>query len=108
MATGVRVTDLLPVGLTFVSATPSQGTYTSGSGLWDVGTVVVGTPQTLAIVATVVSSAPQTNTAAISSADQFDPETNNNTANATETPRQADLALIKRVSNASPMVGDFI
>ena len=29
-ATNVQVTDLLPAGLTFVSATPSQGTYDSG------------------------------------------------------------------------------
>ena len=31
-ATGVEVTDLLPAGLTFVSATPSQGTYNNVSG----------------------------------------------------------------------------
>ena len=61
-ANGVGVTDLLPAGLTFVSATPSQGTYTPGTGLWNVGTVAPGTPQTLQIVATVVSSNPQTNT----------------------------------------------
>ena len=42
-ATGVRVADLLPAGLTFVSATPSQGTYTPGSGVWTVGTVTPGT-----------------------------------------------------------------
>ncbi len=30
---GVQVTDLLPAGLAFVSAVPSQGTYTSGTGL---------------------------------------------------------------------------
>src|SRR5260370_928892 len=38
-ATGVRVTDLLPVGLTFVSAAPSQGSYDSATGLWTVGTL---------------------------------------------------------------------
>ncbi|TCZ67932.1 DUF11 domain-containing protein, partial [Paenibacillus albiflavus] len=38
-ATGVVVTDLLPAGLTFVSATPSQGTYNSTTGVWAVGTV---------------------------------------------------------------------
>ena len=38
-ATGVQVTDLLPAGLSFVSATPSQGTYDPGTGLWTVGTV---------------------------------------------------------------------
>ena len=54
-ATGVQVTDLLPAGLTFVSANPSQGTYTPGTGVWDVGTVAARQPQTLQIVATVVS-----------------------------------------------------
>src|ERR1019366_9499687 len=34
-ATGVVVTDLLPAGLTFVSAAPSAGTtYVSGTGIW--------------------------------------------------------------------------
>ena len=41
-ATGVTVTDLLPAGLTFVSATPSQGTYDPATGLWTVGTVNAG------------------------------------------------------------------
>ena len=36
-ATGVQVTDNLPAGVTFQSATPSQGAYDDGSGVWDVG-----------------------------------------------------------------------
>ena len=99
-ATAVQVTDLLPAGLTFVSANPSQGSYDNATGVWDVGTVSPGGPQTLNITATVVSAAAQTNTAAISHADQFDPNTANNTASATETPQQADLAVIKSVSDA--------
>jgi uncharacterized repeat protein (TIGR01451 family) len=85
-ANGVGVTDLLPAGLTFVSASPSQGTYDSTAGLWTVGTVAVGTPQTLQLQATVVSPDPLTNTAAISDSDQVDPTPGNNTASATETP----------------------
>ena len=108
-ATGVQVTDLLPAGLTFVSATPSQGSYDNVSGMWTVGTVSPGVPQTLSITATVVSPAAQTNTGTISDADQFDPNTGNNTASATETPQQAaDLLLIKSVSDATPNVGDQI
>ena len=57
--------------------------------MWTVGTVSPGVPQTLTITATVVSPAAQTNTATISDADQFDPNTGNNTASATETPQQA-------------------
>jgi uncharacterized repeat protein (TIGR01451 family) len=40
-ADGVHVQDLLPAGYAFVSATPSQGTYTSTTGDWNVGTVNV-------------------------------------------------------------------
>jgi hypothetical protein len=77
------VTDLLPAGVSFVSANPSQGTYDNASGVWTVGTVGPGVPQTLNITATVVSPVAQTNTGTISDADQFDPSTANNTASAT-------------------------
>ncbi len=107
-ATGVTVQDSLPAGLMFVSATPSQGTYVSGTGLWTVGVVAPSTPLTLALIATVVSFMPQTNTASISGAAQFDPVTSNNTASITETPQQAELAVTKTVSNATPNVGDTI
>ncbi len=107
-ATGVTVQDSLPAGLTFVSATPSQGTYNSVTGQWTVGVADPSTPRTLALVATVVSSTAQTNTATISGANQFDPVTSNNTASVTETPQQADLAVTKTVSNATPNVGDTI
>ena len=107
-ATNVRVTDLLPAGLSLVSDTPSQGTYVAGTGLWTVGTVVVGTPQTLVILATVTSSSPQTNTATITDADQFDPVVANNTAAVVVTPQQADLVLSKTVDDPTPNVGDVI
>ena len=85
-ATNVQVSDLLPTGLTFVSASVSQGTYSSGSGMWTVGTVSTTTPQTLIITATVASAAAQTNTATISHADQSDPNPANNSASVTEMP----------------------
>ncbi len=107
-ATNAQVTDLLPAGVSFVSATASQGTYVSSTGLWTVGTVNVGSPQTLVIQAQVVSVSQSTNTATISHSDQFDPDTGNNTASATTTPQQADLVLSKTVSNATPNVGDTI
>jgi uncharacterized repeat protein (TIGR01451 family) len=107
-ATNVTVQDLLPAGLMFVSATPSQGTYSSSTGAWAVGTVTTAAPQTLRIQATVVSASAQTNMAAISHSDQFDPNTGNNTASVTATPQQADLAITKAVSDATPNVGDMI
>ncbi len=107
-ATSVQVTDLLPAGVTFVSDTPSQGTYVAGTGRWTVGTVNVGTPQTLVIQAIVASSSPQTNTATITGADQFDPIIANNTAAVVETPQLADLALSKTVDDPKPNVGEVV
>src|SRR4029077_9296200 len=78
--TSVQVTDLLPAGLTFISATPSQGTYNASTGLWDVGTVTAGGTQTLQITAPLVGVSLPSNTATITHSDQFDPDTSNNTA----------------------------
>ena len=107
-ATNAQVTDLLPSGLSFVSATPSQGTYNATTGRWTAGTITTASPQTLVIDATVVSSAALPNTATITHSDQSDPNAGNNTASATETPQQANLALSKTVSSTTPNVGDTI
>src|SRR5262249_6907094 len=107
-ATSVRVTDVVRAGLPLLTATPSQGTYTAATGLWDVGSLAKGAQATLTLAATVDSAAARTNTANISHADQFDPNNGNNTASATETPQQADLSLAKSVSDATPNVGDTI
>ena len=107
-ATNVGVFDLLPAGLAFVSDTPSQGTYAPATGIWVVGTVTTATSQTLMIEARVISSSAETNTASIRHSDQFDPDTGNNTASATETPQRADLQLSKIVSDPSPNVGDTV
>ena len=38
-ATNVTVVDNLPTGVSFVSSTPSQGTFNDGTGIWDIGTI---------------------------------------------------------------------
>jgi uncharacterized repeat protein (TIGR01451 family) len=52
---GVELTDLLPAGVTYLSYLATQGTYTSGTGLWAVGSVPVAAVDTLMITATVDS-----------------------------------------------------
>src|SRR5262249_46604429 len=101
-ATGVAVADLLPPGLGLVSAAPSQGTYDNTGGLWTVGQVDVAAPATLVLRAQVLSANPASNVATVSAADQFDPDTTNNSGTATETPQQADLRLTKTVDQARP------
>src|SRR4029453_12299841 len=107
-ATGVAIQDTLPVGLSFQSATASQGTYNSATGVWTVGTVINGATQTLTIIALVTAPGVQAKTASVSDVDQFDPNTGNNTDTAELDPQQADLRLTKAVSDATPNVGDTI
>jgi LPXTG-site transpeptidase (sortase) family protein len=80
-ATNVHVSDPLQSGFTYVSDNPSQGTYTSGTGDWDVGSLAVNQTETLDITATVILGGAYDNTAEVSAADQLDPDStpaNNN------------------------------
>jgi uncharacterized repeat protein (TIGR01451 family) len=52
-ANGVQLVDLLPPGLTFVSASPSQGSYDASSGDWTVGDLPLFGSASLMITATV-------------------------------------------------------
>jgi uncharacterized repeat protein (TIGR01451 family) len=107
-ATNVVVSAAVPATLTLVSASTNQGSYAFASGTWSVGTVTTGTPATLQLTAIVASPDAATLTAAISHADQLDPDTTNNAATVVVSPATADLALSGTVSNAQPNVGDTI
>ena len=72
------VTDLLPSGLTYISSTPSQGSYTSATGLWDIGAISNGGSVTLDITARVDSTAGIINTAELTASDQPDPDSTPN------------------------------
>ncbi|HVV15346.1 MAG TPA: peptidoglycan-binding protein [Candidatus Paceibacterota bacterium] len=80
-ATNVSVTDVLPAGLTFVSYSASQGSYASGTGIWNIGTLGSIGSATLAITATVnadTASTTITNTASVSAEDNTDYNAGNN------------------------------
>ncbi|MCX7789061.1 MAG: DUF11 domain-containing protein, partial [Chloroflexaceae bacterium] len=115
-ATGVRVSDRLPIGLGYVSATPSQGSYDPGSGRWDVGTLAPNGRATLTLVVTVLGPGPFVNIAQVSASDQYDPDSTPNNDVPTEDDQGfavvagdlADLSLVKTVDNPQPRVGDEI
>ncbi len=105
-ATGVAITDALPNGLAFVSATPSQGTYVAGTGLWTVGALANGASASLQLTAKVLTPGSLTNTATKTAGDQFDPDTSNNAGSASLNAQpSADLQVGKTVSNATPNLG---
>jgi uncharacterized repeat protein (TIGR01451 family) len=108
-ATGVTLLDVLPTGLTFISASPAAGTsYDPASGVWTVNTLPVGGARILTIAAAVAGPGSFTNVVAVTKSDQFDPNTSNNTDDSTVTTREADLAVVKTVDDATPNVGDTI
>ena len=79
-ATSVQVTDLLPSGLTFVSAVPSQGTYTPGTGVWNIGALAFNATATLQITAKVTGTTKVTNTATRTGTTPADPNPANDSA----------------------------
>ncbi len=107
-ATGVAINDLLPAGLAFVTATASQGSYDSATGIWTVGALANANVATLAITATVTLPGDITNTASVGASDQFDPNTANNSGGVTLNGQSADIQIVKTVDNANPVVGDSL
>jgi len=111
-ATNVTLTDLLPSGVTYVSDTPSQGSYASGTGLWTVGTLNTGVTATLDITATVdvlTGGTVIVNTASTPTLDQTDSNAVNDSDTASITvDNAADLGVAKVVDDATPIEGGTV
>jgi uncharacterized repeat protein (TIGR01451 family) len=104
-ATGVVISDTLPLSVTLTASSASQGGYDSAAGRWQVGDLTASASATLTLSATVQTGTIGqifTNTAAISASDQSDADLSNNTAGAVARVSSADLALTKTVDQAQP------
>jgi uncharacterized repeat protein (TIGR01451 family) len=117
-STDVVASDVLPLTLTFISATSTEGSYASSTGVWTIGDVSAGSTAKLDIKALVDTSASSTiaNTATVS-ASTTDPNTANNSStvlffvNAPSTPTStpsADLVINKTVDDTNPNAGDTV
>src|SRR5262249_58391841 len=84
-ATGVVVTDLLAPGLTFASATPSQGTYDPAGGVWSIGSLTATSAATLSLTAVVTQDGAFTNTASVTGSNEVDPNPGNDSASVSGT-----------------------
>jgi len=110
-ATNVKLTDELPSGVTYKSATITQGNYNSITGIWTVGGLNNGVSAILtisAIVDTDACSVAVINTASIASVDQADPDNRNNSDSAELTVQCADLEVSKSVNDPTPGEGETI
>ena len=108
-ATGITIADALPIGLSFVSAAASQGSYDTATGIWTVGALDSPAQATLTLVARVDQPGALTNNAAMASQDQIDPNPlNNSDAESVNAAPAADLRVAKAVSDAAPGVGALV
>jgi large repetitive protein len=76
-ATGVQVYDPVPSGFTYVSNTPSQGTYDHTTGIWNVGTVSAtggSNTETLQLVLSINPTGNWQNTAEVVDSTSYDPD----------------------------------
>jgi len=73
-ATEVVVTDLLPSGFEYLSATTSEGSYDENTGIWTIGTVENGDTETLTVTVNVLPTGNWTNVAELTAVNpnQFD------------------------------------
>jgi uncharacterized repeat protein (TIGR01451 family) len=105
-ATSATVSDVLPAGLQLVSSSPSQGSYSSSTGIWTLGPVANGVSAQLSFTTTATTTGSLVNTATIASSAPNDPNAANNIASLTISPQQAsNLIVVTRVSNSTPVVG---
>ncbi|MBA4849844.1 DUF11 domain-containing protein [Emticicia sp. BO119] len=111
-ATGVKVTDILPTGLTYVSHSAGTGTfYTPGTGIWTIGSALGGTTNniSLTITATADSSGVVSNVAQITASNETDTDnasTQDHIASACVTV-PIDICQGKTITLIAPTAGSY-
>ena len=96
--TGAMVVDQLPPGLVFVSATPSVGTYDSGTGLWNIGPMANGDVQTLTLMARVMAAGTLSTTAELTASTAADVDSTPNNHVVSEDDQQTNSVVTTAAS----------
>lgn len=111
-ATGIQVFDALPIGVTYSGhSAPAGTTYTSGSGIWNIGNITSGTTLILTINADVNNNTEgQTinNTAQIYPSYAYDYDAGNDFAFAPINVDGTDLQVVKTAVPSTPNIGDTV
>jgi len=114
-ATNVEITDQLPSGYTFVSASADVGNYDSSTGVWSLPSVAVGQLVKLRIVAEVRDTGNYVNVAEVTASDQEDPDSTPGNGDPNEDDYdtaginlEAHLLLSKTVQPRRARVGDLV
>ena len=104
-ATVIKVKDILPGALSYVSAVADLGSYDSNTGIWTVGNMPPNQSVKLGITATVNSGQLLTNTAQVIAVDEGDPDSTPNNNNPNEDDQASVIVTIgtdETPSNQAP------
>ncbi len=110
-ATGIEIKMTLPAGLSFVSSQPSQGTYSSASGIWLPGNLGAGASATMTINASIASGADGQTLiaqAAVQASAQFDSDSTNDTDSVMLLINGVDLYVISIAAPALVSEGETV
>ena len=108
-ATGVVVTDALPADVSYVSDSSGGVDYDTGTDLWTIpGTIASLDTASIDITVTVDSGTTITNTASITSSDQEDLTTGNDSDSVIVYVGATDLSVTKTVDDITPASGGTI
>ncbi|MDO8735714.1 MAG: WxL domain-containing protein [Thermoleophilia bacterium] len=108
-ATGLVVTDILPIGMTYVS-NDLGAAYNSGTGRWTVGSLAASSSATLNITATPntgTGGTTKTNAAQVAAVNQYDPDSSPNDSAGDEYGTAASTIYAETLSMSAMTVGDF-
>jgi uncharacterized repeat protein (TIGR01451 family) len=109
-ATGVQVTDELPVGLTFVSATSTQGScaFNAGTVTCSVGSLSASASATITIAVTPTTAATLNNTATVTASEPDDVAANNSDTQSTRISTLPSINGRVRDSNSNGVAGVLV
>jgi uncharacterized repeat protein (TIGR01451 family) len=106
-ASGVQVLDLLPAGITFQSDFATLGSYSSTTGIWDVGSIPASSNAVLVLTTAVdtgTSGTTITNVVSVAASSLPDPASANNAASVDVTPGRNTLGVTGSQASASAML----
>ena len=106
-ANNVKVKDVLPEGLLFISA-DGFGDYNPLTGIWNIGKLNIGQTVSLKILVLVNKTGSIVNVAVVSGNEYDNNESNNDDNETIDVNSSADLEVIKTVNNTNPNYGDEI
>lgn len=111
-ASGVTVTDVLPAGVTFVSASTTAGTVANAAGTvtGTIGTLASGGSATITIIASVdpATRGTITNTATVTGAETDTNNANNSATTTTTANGSVDVSIVKADSADPSIVGNTL